>query len=123
MICAAPHRAALDYVQSHATAAEDGDGLPRPNLGSVHGGAHAGHHPAADQAHLVQRRVVADLDRRYGADHGALGKRSNPRHAADVRPVFHKHAFAACDRRADAPIAQVGAAADAVMTAPTALHP
>src|SRR3989475_11806836 len=65
---------ALDHVEPDAPETEYHDVRARLDLGGVDHRADAGGHAAADVAHLVERRVLADLRQRDFRNHGVVGK-------------------------------------------------
>jgi hypothetical protein len=54
------------------------------HLGGVHRRAPAGDHAAAEQAGLVERDVLLDLDAARLVDHGVVGERAEQAHQAEV---------------------------------------
>ncbi len=119
---AAQHRP-LDDVQPHAAATEHRDGLAGAHLGGVHRRADAGHHTAPDQASAVERHLLGNLDARRCAHHRALGERRHARHARDVDAVLLEHRLLAGHRAADARVAKMIAAGDAVVALPAVFDP
>src|SRR5882672_4914804 len=71
----ARHPRALDDVQADAAQAEHDDVRAGLDLGSVDHRADAGGHAAADVAHLVEGRVLADLRDRDLRQYRVVGKR------------------------------------------------
>ena len=68
------HAAALDDVEADAAEAEDDDVGARFHFGRVDDGANTGGDAAADVAHLVERRVGADLGQGNLRHHGEIGE-------------------------------------------------
>jgi hypothetical protein len=78
---------ALDRVQPHAADAEDRDAAAGLDARRVPDGAHAGHHRAADQRRLLERRVVRELDRGLRRHHRALRHRAERRESLQLVAV------------------------------------
>ena len=72
----ARHARALDDVQADAAEAEHDDVRARLDLRGVDDRADAGGHAAADVAHLLERRVLADFRQRDLRQHGVVGERA-----------------------------------------------
>ena len=70
-----------------ATAADHGHRVAGLHVGRVHGRAPTGDHAAAEQAGLVERQVLVDLDAAGLVDHGVVGERAEDAHQAEVAAV------------------------------------
>src|SRR5713101_6783695 len=118
----AGHARALNHVEPDAPEAEYHDVRARLDLGGVDHRADAGGHAAADVAHLVEGRVLADLGERDLGDHGVVGERRGAHVVEEVlapereaaAAVGH-HAFPLRDTYR---LAQIGLAAQAVFALP-----
>src|SRR5437867_3520257 len=85
----AGHDRALDHREADAAEPEDGDRRAGMDPGGVQHSADAGRDAAAEEAHLVERRVGADLRERDLGDDGPFGEGRGPhvmmQHAPTVR--------------------------------------
>src|SRR5438094_1416336 len=118
----AGHARALDDVQPDAAQAEHHDVRARLDLGGVDHRADAGGHAAADVAHLVERRVLADLRQRDFGHHGVVGE-SRSAHVVEELLAPEREAAAAVWHHAlplrhAYRLAQVGLAGEAVFALP-----
>ena len=75
---------ALDRVGADAADADHDDGVAGLHVGRVDGGAPSGDHAAAEQAGLVERDVLVDLDAAGLVDDRVVGERAEQAHQAEV---------------------------------------
>src|SRR5690606_13301982 len=88
------HRRALDHAQADAAQAEHRDRRARAHLGGGEHGADAGRDPAAEQADLLERRLLADLRDRDLRQHRVLGERRRAHEVQDALAVLREAARA-----------------------------
>ena len=86
-IARARERRALDRVDPDAADPVDHGRVAGPHAARVHRGSPPGRHPAADQRHRLQRKVVVDLDAGVLGYHRPLRERAEQAHLAQVLAV------------------------------------
>ena len=116
-LAGAPDPGALDDRESHAAAAEDGDGLTGLEPRGSERGAHTGEHAAPDERRPVERQVGVDLHDRVLVEQHALGVARDADELAERSALLREARRAGFRSSDEAGDAEIGMTAQALLAA------